>query len=45
MRRESAFLILHMNLAKLLYDYGFKTKADVYKWMWDTYYVTVAGLL
>jgi len=33
--------ILHMNLAQLLYDYGFKTKAAVYKWMYDNWFITV----
>jgi hypothetical protein len=37
----SAFFILHMNLAQLLYEHGFKSKAEVYKWMWDTYYITI----
>ena len=38
---SGTYFIMHMNLAQLLYDYGFKTKAAVYKWMWDTYYITV----
>ena len=38
---SSGFFILHMNLAQMLYLYGFKTKAAVYKWMFDTYFVTV----
>jgi len=33
--------IMHMNLAELLYEYGFKSKAEVYQWMYDTYYITV----
>jgi len=33
--------IMHMNLAQLLYDYGFKTKDAVYKWLWDTYTIPV----
>ncbi len=33
-------MVLHPNIAKSLLDYGFKTKASVYKWMWDTYMVT-----
>jgi len=33
--------IMHLNMAKSLYDYGFKKKADVYKWMFDTYWITV----
>jgi hypothetical protein len=32
--------IMHLNMAKSLYDYGFKKKADVYKWMFDTYWIT-----
>jgi hypothetical protein len=32
---------IHLNIATSLYDYGFKKKADIYKWMWDTYYITV----
>ena len=32
--------IMHLNMAKSLYDYGFKKKADVYKWMYDTYWIT-----
>jgi hypothetical protein len=33
-------LIMHPNMAKSLNDYGFKSKADVYKWMYDTYTIT-----
>jgi hypothetical protein len=36
-----AMFIMHMNLAELLYDYGFKTKDEVYKWMWDAYLMPV----
>jgi hypothetical protein len=35
-------MLMHPNMAKSLYDYGFKKKADVYQWMWDTYWVTIA---
>jgi len=38
---NGTFFILHMNLAELLNDYGFKSKTDVYKWMWEKYFVTV----
>jgi hypothetical protein len=38
---SSAFFIMHLNLAQMLYLYGFKTKEAVYKWMYDTYFVTV----
>jgi hypothetical protein len=37
-------LVMHPNMAKSLYDYGFKTKASVYQWMWDTYFITVGDL-
>ena len=37
-------LIMHPNMAKSLLDYGFKTKKDVYQWMWDTYYITYGDL-
>ena len=37
-------LIMHPNMAKSLYDFGFKTKAAVYQWMWDTYFITVGEL-
>jgi hypothetical protein len=35
--------IMHLNQAKSLYDYGFKTKAAVYVWMWNNkeYWITV----
>jgi hypothetical protein len=33
-------LIMHLNMAKSLYEFGFKKKSDVYKWMFDTYYIT-----
>ncbi len=33
--------VMHPNLAKNLYDYGFKKKADIYQWMYDTYYITI----
>jgi hypothetical protein len=36
-----AFWILHMNLADLLYEHGFKSKAEVYQWLYDSYFVTV----
>lgn len=31
---------LHPGMAKSLYDYGFKKKADVYQWLYDTYFIT-----
>ena len=34
--------IMHLNMAKSLYDYGFTKKADVYQWMFDTYFITAA---
>jgi len=37
----SSCFILHMNLAQLLYEHGFKTKAELYKWMYDTYTIPV----
>ena len=42
--KGSKTLIMHPNMAKSLFDYGFKTKASVYQWMWDTYFVTVGDL-
>lgn len=36
--------IMHPNMAKSLYDDGFKTKAAVYQWMFDTYFITVADI-
>jgi hypothetical protein len=33
--------VMHPNMAKSLYDYGFKKKKDVYQWLYDTYYVTI----
>ncbi len=33
-------LIMHPNMAKSLYDYGFTTKAAVAQWIYDTYYIT-----
>jgi hypothetical protein len=33
--------VMHPNMAKSLYDYGFKKKADIYQWLYDTYYITV----
>jgi len=33
--------LLHMNLAQLMWEAGFKTKDSIYKWMWDTYFITV----
>jgi hypothetical protein len=35
----SRVLIMHPNMAKSLYDYGFKTKRAVYQWIFDTYKV------
>ncbi len=40
-RPASQCFILHMNLAQLLYDYGFKTKTDVYKWLYDNWTIDV----
>jgi hypothetical protein len=37
----SAYFILHPNLAMLLYEYGFKSKDEVYQYLYDTYFVTV----
>jgi hypothetical protein len=37
----STCFILHMNLAQLLYDHGFKTKDALYKWMWEAYTIPV----
>jgi hypothetical protein len=39
-----ACFVMHLNMAKSLYDYGFKKKADVYKWMYDNYFITVDDL-
>ncbi len=39
--KSGKLLIMHPNMAISLYDYGFKKKADVYQWMWDTYFITV----
>jgi hypothetical protein len=33
--------LLHDNMAELMYEAGFKSKESIYKWMWDTYYITV----
>jgi hypothetical protein len=33
--------MMHPNMAKSLLDYGFKTKASVYQWLYDTYFITV----
>jgi hypothetical protein len=33
--------VMHMSLAQILYDHGFKTKQDCYQWMYDTYTITV----
>jgi hypothetical protein len=33
--------LLHNNMAELMYEAGFKSKDSIYKWMWDTYYITV----
>jgi hypothetical protein len=35
-------MVMHPNIALSLYDYGFKTKASAYKWLWDKYLVTKA---
>jgi hypothetical protein len=37
-------LVMHPNMAKSLYDYGFKTKAAVCQWMYDTYFITAGQL-
>ena len=37
-------MVMSPNMAKSLYDYGFKKKADVYQWLWDTYFITVGEL-
>jgi hypothetical protein len=37
-------IYMHLNMAKSLYDFGFKKKADVYKWMSSTYFVTKGEL-
>jgi hypothetical protein len=33
-------MVMHPNMAISLYDYGFKKKADVYKWLYDTFFTT-----
>jgi hypothetical protein len=38
---SSGSFIIHMNLAETLYLHGFKSKAEVYKWMYDNYTLTV----
>jgi hypothetical protein len=35
----SRILLMHPNMAKSLYDFGFKTKMSVYQWIFDTYKV------
>jgi hypothetical protein len=35
----SRIMVMNPNMAKSLYDYGFKTKAAVYQWIYDTYKV------
>jgi len=42
--KSGKLLIMHPNMAKSLYDYGFKTKAAVIQWMWDTYFVTAGSM-
>ncbi|MFC2022650.1 hypothetical protein ACFLTL_00590 [Chloroflexota bacterium] len=37
---SSRVLIMHPNMAKSLYDYGFKTKMAVYEWIAETYTVS-----
>jgi hypothetical protein len=37
----SGSFIIHMNLAEMLYLHGFKTKSEVYAWMYDNYTLTV----
>jgi hypothetical protein len=29
------------NLAELLYEAGFQSKTEIYKWLWDNYFVTI----
>ena len=36
--------VMSPNMAKSLYEYGFKKKADVYKWLWEAYFITHAEL-
>jgi hypothetical protein len=36
--------VMHLNMAQSLKDYGFKKKADVYQWMFDTWFITVGEL-
>jgi hypothetical protein len=38
---SSACFIIHMNLANILYLAGFKSKAEVYQWMYDNYTIPV----
>jgi hypothetical protein len=38
---SSGCFIIHMNLAETLYLAGFKSKAEVYKWMWENYTIPV----
>jgi hypothetical protein len=37
-------LIMHPGMAISLYDYGFKTKAAAYQWLWDKNWITVGEL-
>ena len=36
--------VMSPNMAKSLYDFGFKTKMAVYQWLWDNFYVTAKEL-
>jgi hypothetical protein len=44
MAKGSKCLVMHPNMAKSLYDFGFNSKDAVYQWMWDTYFITVGEL-
>jgi hypothetical protein len=35
-------IVMHPTIAQSLSDYGFKTKASIYKWLWDKYLTTKA---
>jgi hypothetical protein len=36
----SVTIVMQLNLAQWLYEYGFKDKADAYQWMYETYSIT-----
>jgi len=42
-RPSSQCFILHMNLAQLLVDYGFKSKTDVYNYMWSKWTIPISN--